>query len=84
MSVGGSYDGEDGPGDEESVLMQLFWGEVADYIHKIGIEEAAHENKWEVGIQGNILWPREVFLVPKEPFSLYCCEVIVAGLKVHF
>ena len=50
MSVEDSNDGEDGPGDKESVLMCFFWGEIADYTHKIGIKEGAHENKWKGGL----------------------------------
>ena len=52
MSVEDSNDGEDGPGDKESVLMCFVWGpgEIADYTHKIGIKEGAHENKWKGGL----------------------------------
>ena len=45
MSVEDSNDG-----DKESVLMCFFWGEIADYTHKIGIKEGAHENKWKGGL----------------------------------
>jgi hypothetical protein len=62
----------------------VFLGEVADYIHKIGIKEAAHENKWEGGIKRNILWPTEVFFCAERALFIILLRNDCCGTESSF